>query len=136
VAPVSRLRRAGNVDGYLLDMMGQVERIEGRMRKTRRQVEELVADAAHGHITLERMRQLGSGLAQEQLGAESELSAAKARLLAQQSEAEQRRYLAELRDRVAGAWDGFEFSELQNALRELLDRIEVDGAEVRVFTRL
>jgi DNA invertase Pin-like site-specific DNA recombinase len=132
----SRMRRAGNVDGYLLDMMGQVERIEGRMRKTRRQVEELVADAAHGHITLERMRQLGSGLAQEQLEAEGELGAARARLQAQQSESEQRRYLAELRERVAGSWESFEFSELQNALRELLDRVEVDGAEVRVFTRL
>jgi DNA invertase Pin-like site-specific DNA recombinase len=132
----SRMRRAGNVDGYLLDMMGQVERIEGRMRKTRRQVEELVADAAHGHITLERMRQLGSGLAQDQLEAEGELSAARARLQAQQSESEQRRYLAELRERVAGTWESFEFSELQNALRELLDRVEVDGPEVRVFTRL
>jgi len=61
----SRVRRAGNVDSYLLDIMGQVDRIESKMKRTRRQVEELVADAAHGHITVERVKSLGGGLAQD-----------------------------------------------------------------------
>jgi site-specific DNA recombinase len=133
---ITRMPRAGNVDGYVLDMMGQVDKIEGRMRRTRRQVEELVADAAHGHITVERMRSLGGQLAQEQRGLDAELSAARGRLLAQQSEAEQRRYLQELRDTLAAEWATLEFPTLQAGLRELVDRIEVDGDELRVLLRL
>lgn len=132
---VSRLKRAGNVDSYVLDVMGQVDKIEGKMRRTRRQLEELVADAAHGHITIERMRSLGSELAKEQQGLDAELGAAKLRLSAQQSEAETQRYLQALRERVAREWETMEFAELQSALRELIDRVDVDGDELRLFLR-
>jgi site-specific DNA recombinase len=133
---ITRMPRAGNVDGYVLDMMGQVDKIEGRMRRNRRQLEELVADAAHGHITVERMRALGGGVADDQRALDRELAAARARLLAQQSEAEQRAYLKSLRDRIAAEWDALEFGQLQTGLRELVDRVEVDGPDVRVFLRL
>ncbi len=133
---ITRMPRAGNVDGYVLDMMGQVDKIEGRMRRNRRQLEELVADAAHGHITVERMRALGGGVADDQRALDRELAAARARLLAQQSEAEQRAYLKALRDRIAAEWDALEFGQLQTGLRELVDRVEVDGPDVRVFLRL
>ena len=133
--PVTRLRRAGNVDSYLLDLHGQVDRIESRMKRNRRQVEELVADAAHGHITLERMKSLGAGLAREHQDLEAELSGARDRLHAQQSEAERRRHLEELRDRVLREWEQLSFEDLQAALREVVDRIEVEGEDLRVFLR-
>ncbi|MBA4180934.1 MAG: hypothetical protein C0506_10135 [Anaerolinea sp.] len=133
---VSRVRRAGNVDSYLLDVMGQVDKVEARMKRTRRQVEELVGDAAHGHISVERMRSLGGGLAREQEGLAAELALARERLLAQQSEAERRRHLQDLQKRLAREWDGLEFNELQAGLRELIDRVEVDGPEMKLFLRL
>ena len=132
---VSRLRRTGNADTYLIDMMGQVEKIETRMRRTRRQVEELVADAAHGHITIERMKSIGGEHAREQHELEGELSAARARLAAQQSEAERQRHLAEMRDRLARDWDSLEFAALQASVREVVDRVEVDAEDCRVFLR-
>jgi site-specific DNA recombinase len=134
--PVTRLRRAGNVDSYLLDLHTQVDRIEGRMKRNRRQVEELVADAAHGHITMERMKALGADLAREHQELEAELAAARERLRAQQTEAERRRHLDALRARVLAEWDQVPFEELQAALRELVDRVEVDGEELRVFLRV
>jgi DNA invertase Pin-like site-specific DNA recombinase len=133
--PVTRLRRAGNVDSYLLDVMGQVERIEGRMRKTRRQVEELVADAAHGHITVERMKLLGSELARDQEGLEAELTAARARLAAHQTEEERRRHIEEARERLVKDWESLSFEDLQSALRQVVDRLEVDGPEARLYLR-
>jgi len=133
--PVTRLRRAGNVDGYLVDLIGQVDRIEARMRRNRREVEELVADAAHGHITLERMKALGSGLAGEHQQLDAELLAAKARLAAQQSEAERHKHLEALRDRLLNDWEDLAFDELQAGLRDVIDRIEVDGDDLRVFMR-
>lgn len=133
--PVTRLRRAGNVDGYLIDLVGQVDRVEGRMKRNRRSVEELVADAAHGHITIERMKSLGAGMATDHLELESELTAAKVRLHAQQSEAERRKHLEALRDRVVREWEQLSFDSLQTALRDIIDRIEVDDEDLRVYLR-
>ena len=133
--PVTRLRRAGNIDSYLLDLHSQVDRIEGRMKRNRRQVEELVADAAHGHITMERMKAMGAVLAREHQELESELAAARERLRAQQTESERRLHLDALRARVLAEWDQLPFEELQAALRELVDRVEVDGEELRVYLR-
>ena len=132
---VTRLRRAGNADSFLLDLVSQVDRIEGKMRKTRRQIEEVVADTAHGIITIERMRTIGGELARDQQGLEIDLAAAKDRLAAQQSEAERRRHLQELRERLVRDWDTLEFGELQSAVREVVDRLEADGTDVRIFLR-
>lgn len=134
--PVTRLRRAGNVDSYLVDLVAQVDRVEGRLKRNRRQVEELVADAAHGHITLERMRSLGADLATEHQALELELGGAKERLQAQESESERRKHLESLRDRLLRDWDQLGFEQLQAGLRDVIDRIEVDGEELRAFLRL
>jgi len=133
---VARIGRAGNTSSYVLDLTAQVERVEGRMRRTRRQVEELVADAAHGHITLERMRALGGELVEEQASLEGELAAARERLAAHESEEERRRHLDALRRTVARDWEAMDFATLQSALRELVDRLEVDGDETRLFLHL
>jgi site-specific DNA recombinase len=132
---VTRIRRAGNVDGYMLDTMAQVDRVEGRIRKNRRQVEELVADAAHGHISIERMKALGADVAREHQSLHDELAAARARVVAQQSESERRRHLEETRERLATEWESMTFEELQASLREVIDRIEVDGPSTRLFLR-
>jgi len=133
---VTRLRRTGNVDSYLLDVIAQGERIEGRMRRTRRQVEELVADAAHGHISVERMKSLGIELAHEQQVLEQDLAETKARLAAHQTEAERHRHIEELRVRLSREWESLEFEPLQAALREVIDRVEVDGEEAKLFLRM
>ncbi len=132
---IARIRRAGNVDSYLLDVMSQVDKIEGRMKRNRRSLEELVADAAHGHITIERMKSLGAAMAEENQELESELAAARARLAAQQSEAERRKFLDESRENLIRDWDSLEFEALQAALRTVVDRIEADGPEVRLYLR-
>jgi len=132
---VHRVRRAGNVDAYVLDAHAQVERVEARMRRNRRQVEELVADAAHGHITVERMKSLGGSLAEGQQSMEDELVAARARVAAQLSEAERHRHLEDVRKKLVDSWEEFEFAGLQAALREVVDRLEVDGPECRLFLR-
>lgn len=129
------IRRAGNADAYMLDMLAQVERIESRMKRNRRQLEEVVADAAHGHITLERVRTLGAGLVDEHQSLQRELDAARARLIAQQTAAEREEHLAALRSRLAAEWESLEFADLQAGLREIVDRIDVDGPNLRITLR-
>jgi predicted nucleic acid-binding Zn-ribbon protein len=124
------------VDGYLVDLVAQVDRLEGRIKRNRRTVEELVADAAHGHITIERMKALGADLATEHQELEGELRAARERLQAQESEAERRKHLEGRRDELVREWDSLPFETLQASLRDVVDRVEVDGEDVRVYLRV
>jgi hypothetical protein len=119
----------------MLDVMAQAGRVEGRMRKNQRELEELVADAAHGHISIERMKALGAEVAREHQSLQGELAAARARVAAQESEVERRRHRDETRQRLLTAWESLQFEELQAALREVVDRVEVDGPQCRLFLR-
>jgi hypothetical protein len=132
---VTRLMRAGNADSFALDLMSQAVKVESRMRRTRRELEELVADTAHGHISLERMKSLGTELALEQRDQEQELAAIRGRIEAQNTEAERQKHRELQRERLSGDWESMGFDDLQSAVREVVDRIEVDGAEMRLFTR-
>ncbi|MDZ7726843.1 MAG: recombinase family protein [Dehalococcoidia bacterium] len=131
----ARIQRAGNVDTYIQDSMAQVERLEGQIRRVRRQVEELVADTAHGHLSIERLRALGAEAAREQQGLQRELEAARERLAGQRTVVEQRQHLEELRERVVREWDAMDFAGLQVVLRELIDRLDVDGEDLRLSLR-
>ncbi|MFN0148140.1 MAG: recombinase family protein [Dehalococcoidia bacterium] len=132
---ITRVRQAGNIDSYMLDVISQAERVAGRIRKSRRAVEELVADTAHGHISLERMKSLGGDMAHEHHLLEDELAAARARVAAQESEDERRRHADETRQRLVTSGESLPFEEHQAALREIIDRIEVDGPACRLFLR-
>ncbi|MCS7294347.1 MAG: recombinase family protein [Chloroflexota bacterium] len=131
----TRVRRAGDADAFTLDLQRQVERLENRRKRLQRQLEELVSDAAHGHITVERMRSLGADIVGEMQDVDEELRALRERLAAERDEADRRRRMTELRERLVAHWDELPFEELQSALRELIDRVEVDGEQVRVFLR-
>ncbi|WP_322797413.1 recombinase family protein [Tepidiforma sp.] len=133
--PAPRIRRAGNIDSYALELHAQAERIESRIKRNRRQVEELVADAAHGHISIERLKAIGAELAEEHRQLQAELAAARDRIRAHETEAERQRHLEQQRERLLREWDALPFDELQTAVREVIDRIEVDGEEIRVYRR-
>ena len=132
---ITRVHRAGNVDSYIHDLATHVDRSEARSRKNRRQVEELMADAAHGLVSVERMKSLGAGVASEYQQNQAELASARQRVASAESEAERRRGVQEQRERLANDWEAMTFEELQAALREVVDRVEVDGDESRLFLR-
>ena len=134
-AGIARLHRTGDPDAYANDVQAEVGRIEGRMRRGRRQVEELVAEVAHGHLSLERMRSLGTELAREQRELVTEAEEARARLALQASEAARREHLETARRRLLADWDALNDDERQSLLREVVDRVDVDGEDVRVFLR-
>ncbi len=132
---VNRIRRAGNADAYVLDVSVEVDRIEGRIKRNRRELEQLISSAAHGHLSLERARALGTDVIAEDERLESELSAAKSRIAATLSDAERQKRLEESRDKLINSGKKMEFSVRRSAFREVIDRIEVDGEEVRLSVR-
>jgi DNA invertase Pin-like site-specific DNA recombinase len=133
--PGPRVRMAGNVDSYALELLSQVDRIEARIKRNRRQVEELVADTARGHISIERLKAIGTELADTHRQLQAELAAANDRIHAHETEAERRRHLENQRQRLLREWESLPFDELQLALRDVVDRIEVDGDDLRVYRR-
>ncbi|KAA0230228.1 hypothetical protein EDM76_11545 [bacterium] len=49
---------------------------------------------------------------------------------------ERRRHVEEMRANLAREWETLEFDALQPALREVIDRIEVDGEDLALFLRM
>ncbi|MCY3646468.1 MAG: recombinase family protein [Chloroflexi bacterium] len=133
--PAARLQRAGGADAYAEEIAGEIERIEGRLRQNRRQVEALVGEAASGQLPVERMKAIGAGLAKDQRELEREVDEAKARLAAERSEAEREEQAEATCKRLLTRWDDFNLEERQGLLREVIDRIEVDGDEARLLRR-
>ena len=74
-------------------------------------------------------------LAREQEDLDAELTNARSRLAAHQTEEERRRHIEEARDRLVKDWEGLPFADLQAALRQVVDRLEVDGPEARLYLR-
>lgn len=132
---VARLPRAGDPEVYAEEVAGEIERIEGRLRQNRRRVESLVGEAAGGALPIERMKALGANLAKEQRELERDAHEARARLDAERSEAEREERAEATRTRLLTRWDGLALDERQALLRELVDRIEVDGEDARLLRR-
>jgi hypothetical protein len=57
------------------------------------------------------------------------------RIEAQEGEGERQRHLEALRTEVVEGWASTPFEQLRNQLREVVDRVEVDGEEMRLFLR-
>ena len=133
-APV-RLHRAGDPDAYAGEVAAEIERLEGRLRQVRRQVESLVGEAAGGQLPIERMKAIGAGFAKEQRGLERDVQDARARLAAERSEAEREEEAAATCKQLLASWEAFTLEKRQSLLREVVDRIEVDGEDARLLRR-
>ena len=131
----TRLQRAGGADAYAEELQGEIERIEGKLRQTRRQVESLVGEAAGGQLPIERMKALGTTFVREQRELQREAQEARARLAAERSDAEREEQAEATTKRLLTRWDSLSLDERQSLLREVVDRIEVDGEEARLLRR-
>ena len=51
------------------------------------------------------------------------------------SAAERQRHLESQRERLVAEWDDLGFEELQRTIREVVDRVDVDGPAMQLFMR-
>ena len=94
-----------------------------------------MGEAAQGQISIERMKSLGAAFAKEQRDLDDEAQAARARLAAEVSEAEREEQAQATRKRLLTRWEDLGLEERQSLLREVVDRVEVDGDEARLLRR-
>ncbi len=132
----ARLHLAGDPDAWAQQLTSEAGRIEGLMRRNRRRVETLVGEAAQGALSIERMKALGAAFAQKQRELDGEAQSTRAKLDAQHSEAEREKHAEAARKRLRAHWDELELGERQALLREIVDRIEVDGDDARLLRRI
>ena len=81
------------------------------------------------------MKSLGAGIVKEQRELEREAQEARSRLAAERSEAEREEHAEATCKRLLTRWDDIPLDERQVLLREIVDRIEVDGDEARLLRR-
>ena len=132
---VARLPRTGDPEAWAREIEDELARIEGRIRRNRRQVERLLGEAARGELPIERMKALGAARAEEQRELDAEARDARERLAAQRSEREREERAEAARQRLLERWDDLGMEERRTLLREVVDRIEVDGDEARLLRR-
>ncbi len=132
---LARLPRTGDPEAWAREIEDELARIEGRIRRNRRQVERLLDEAARGDLPIERMKALGAAFAEEQRDLDAEARDARERLAAQHSEREREERAEAARERLLTRWDALGPEERRALLREVVDRIEVDGDEARLLRR-
>jgi site-specific DNA recombinase len=123
---------AGNGAAAASDIDLQIRRLRDKARRLDRRLEQYLDSAAAGKLNMEKVRSLGLVLATEQLHLEDRL--ADSQRLAQQhaTEAERGHQRDQLAERLRSEWDELSFTDRQDLLRDLLDRIVVrdDGLEL------
>ena len=132
----ARLPHANDPEAWTRELEDELARIERRARRNRRRVERLLDEAARGELPIERLKTLGAARAEEQRALDEEARAARERLEAQRCEREREARAEAARERLLARWDGLAVEERRALLREVVDRIEVDGDETRVLRRL
>jgi len=127
VAPRSR-QSSNGADRSTED---DVRRLRDKARRLDKRLEQYMDDAAMGNINREKLRSLGVALATEQLQVEDHLAQSTRAARHQATESERRGGREILHDRLREEWDGLDFPDRQELLRELVSRIIVkdDGIE-------
>ncbi len=128
---VPALPQAGDGAAVLTEMEGQIRRLRDKSRRLDRRLEQFLDAAVAGRINGERLRGVGLALAAQQLELEQSLVDSQNLARQQATAAERRRQREGLLARLKDDWGRFSFSQRQDLLREILERVVVrdDGIE-------
>lgn len=124
-------------DGRLsaADAEAQTKRLRDKARRLDRRLEQYLDSAVAGKINAERLRSLALAIAAEQLEVEERLVESQHLIRLQANEAERRRERDEVLRRLRNEWDALSFSDKQELLRRLLDRVIVRDEGIELVPR-
>lgn len=114
------------------DAEAQIKRLRDKARRLDRRLEQCLDSAVAGKINPERLRSLALAIAAEQLEIEERLIESQHLVRLQANEAERKRERDELLRRLRNEWEALSFSDKQELLRRLLERVIVrdEGIEL------
>lgn len=120
---------AGEEPAAIVEELG---RLRSRRDGIRRQIDALLERHARGEWTIERLRAEASTLALEDLAAEERIDVLAGRRQATLDGKRRASTLGRTRTRLMREWDGLEFAERRDLLRETVTGIVVTDEDVRV----
>ncbi len=126
---------AGDATAFAAEIAGAESRVRGRIRGVEKRLQDHLDRAARGALPRDEMRRIANELIQEYQQAEEELAGLQRRSAAQTSEEEQRRHREQQLDRLRTEWDGLGFDDRQTLIRDIVERVVVDGDAVRTVLR-
>ena len=133
--PLPALPQAGDGAAVLAETTANVRRLRDKMRRLDKRLEQHMDAAAAGRISGERLRSLGLALAAQQLQLEESLAESQRVVQQQATESERRRQREGFLARLREDWDRLPFSQRQELLREVLDRVVVHDEGVKALLR-
>jgi len=125
-------KTAGNGAMALGEAEAQIRRLRDKAKRLDRRLEEYLESAVSGRMNQEKLRSLGLALASEQLRLEESLVESRKLAELQASEAERRRQLDNLLQRLRENWSALPFGDRRDLIRAVVDRVVVkdDGMEL------
>ncbi len=129
------LLEAGDESAVLAEWERQAQRLRRRLAQLDKQLESYLDAAARGRINRERLRNLSVAAASDRLALEEALDETGRRARQQATAAERRRERERARERLCDEWDQLPFSDRQELLRQVVERIVVTDDSVRTLLR-
>jgi site-specific DNA recombinase len=130
-----QLSPAGDDSALIAEWQAEAKRLKDRLHQVDTRIGRVMEALASGRASAEKVRAQGLGLAQERLKLEDDLRLAQRRADNYASAADRRRARAETLSRLVAKWKLLPLPEHQELLREIVDRIVVSDAGVRVNLR-
>lgn len=110
-------------------------RVQSRTRAIERRLQTHLDRAARGGLPADEIRRIATDLVHEYQQAQDELAALQRRRDAQTSERERRDYHDQQLQRIRTDWSSLPFDQRQALLRDVVERVVVDGDDVRTVLR-
>ena len=110
-------------------------RVQSRTRAIERRLRTHLDRAAAGGLPPDEVRRIATDLVQEYQQAQDEFTALQRRRDAQTSERERRDYHDQQLQRIRTDWSSLPFDQRQALLRDVVERVVVDGDDVRTVLR-
>lgn len=110
-------------------------RVRARLRTLERRLQDQLDRAAAGRLPRDDLARRAQSLVAEYRQAQDELAALQRRSAAQTSERERRRFQEAQLRRIRDDWDDLSFSERQELLRDVVERVVVGPDGVRTILR-
>ena len=125
----------GDAAAALAEAETRNQRLRQKIRRLDRRLEQYLDAAASGQIEAEGLRSLGLTVAAQQLELEANLAASQRLAQQQATVADRKRQRQELFARLRDDWGRLPFSQRQELLRELLERVVVRDDDIETLMR-
>jgi site-specific DNA recombinase len=129
---VEAMPQAGHAEAALREAQKRCEQLKTKLTRLEKRLEAYLQAAAAGRVTYERLRNLGTSVAEQRLTLMESLEEAQQLAQRQMTAAERQKRRAEALNQLTNEWDYMTPQQRQVLLRELVDRISTQDQDIKI----